>query len=94
MPDFAQLKTPIAFVVILTILGGMGGAAVGYLMGTYNPAYYRAMFPNVQPQHLDELSVGVGLGVTQGGFGGFIAGIVLAVASVFANARTRSRDSE
>lgn len=93
MPDVAQLKTPIAFVVILTFLGCLGGAAVGYLMGTYNPAYYRAMFPDVQPQRLDELAVGIGLGVTQGSFAGFVAGIVLAVTSLVANARARSRDA-
>ncbi|TWT72995.1 hypothetical protein [Allorhodopirellula solitaria] len=87
MPELEQFKTPIAFVVTLTILGCIGGAAVGYLMGTYNPAYYRAMFPDVQPQRLDELAVGIGLGVTQGSFGGFVAGIVLAVASLIANAR-------
>jgi hypothetical protein len=94
MLDIGQLKTPIAFVVILTILGCVGGGAVGYLMGTLNPAYYRAMFPDVHPQRLEEVAVGIGLGVTQGSFGGFIAGVVLAVTSIFVNARTRTRNGE
>ena len=80
--------------MILTLLGCVGGAAAGWLMGTYTPAYYRAMFPDVPPQRLDELAVGIGLGVTQGSVGGLVAGIVLAVTSIFANARTRARTEE
>lgn len=92
MPDFAQIKIPIVCIVILTVLGCLGGAAVGYMMGTYNPAYYRAMFPDVQPQRLDEVAVGIGLGITQGSIGGFIAGTILAVTTIFVNARVRSGD--
>ncbi|KLU05079.1 hypothetical protein RISK_002841 [Rhodopirellula islandica] len=66
MLDSTELKTPLAFVVILTLLGCFAGFATGYLLGTFNPGYYHAMFPDVPPQRLDEVAVGIGLGVTQG----------------------------
>ncbi|MCO8125473.1 hypothetical protein NHH03_27285 [Stieleria sp. TO1_6] len=87
MPDFTELKLPISFVAIFTLLGCLFGLGLGYLMGSFNPAYYRALFPNVSPQRLDEVAVGIGLGATQGTAAGFVAGTILAITSMLIRGR-------
>jgi hypothetical protein len=70
-----------AFFVLATGGGGaILGLAVGACLGVLAPDYYRSVFAGGDRPGFDPLSVGVGLGVSQGAFVGVIAGLVLVVA--------------
>lgn len=72
------------FLLITTILCGVGGAAVGWMLGRYQPGYYRFVFPrSVDRPDFDPVAVGVGLGVTQGLAAGLIVGCVIIISVSF-----------
>lgn len=62
----------IASIVTLSV----GGAGLGYAIGRYIPDYYRSVFANGHEPHFDPISVGVGLGATQGLGAGVIVGLI------------------
>ena len=80
-----------ALIVILltTALCGAGGTLVGYLLGTYSPGYYRAVFGNGNDPAFDPVSVGTGLGLTQGLMAGLTIGAVVVLAAALRRSAAR-----
>ena len=64
----------------MTVLGGLGGLAVGAGIGYFVPNYYRSVFSSGNEPHFDPVAVGIGQGLTQGLGFGLIAGVALVVA--------------
>lgn len=62
--------------VVLTGLGfGLVGAAIGYLIGTISPEFYRIVF-SVKPElQFDSKMVGLALGIGQGATMGVVVGL-------------------
>jgi hypothetical protein len=77
-----KVAKALAIIPGCTAICGGGGCLIGYLLGTYVPGYYRAVFSNGNSPTFNPVSVGIGLGLTQGLTVGLIIGcvVVLAVA--------------
>jgi hypothetical protein len=63
-------------------VGAFVGTGLGYMLAVSMPGYYRAVFHHGREPWFDPVTVGVGLGMTQGLIGGLVVGavVVLAVA--------------
>jgi hypothetical protein len=68
------------------------GGLIGYTLGVYAPAYYRGVFSAGRQPWFDPVEVGLGLGVTQGGICGVIAGAVVVLAVAWYNSRRNALD--
>ena len=81
------------FLLVTTIVCGVGGGIVGWLLGRFQPGYYRFVFRSAAERpDFDPVAVGVGLGVTQGLTAGVIVGCVVVFAvSFFGFLSTRRR---
>ena len=58
-------------------MGGFLGLLVGWMLGKAAPAYYRGVFEGGQDRRFDPVSVGIGLGTSQGMMLGLLAGLGL-----------------
>jgi hypothetical protein len=76
-PDLRMLWRSGAFVLAAAVIGGLGGLAIGALVGTVAPEYYRAVVPGGAAENFDPLAVGIGFGIIQGSIGGAGVGVVL-----------------
>ncbi len=68
------------------VLGAIG-TAVGWLLGTFSPGYYRSVFRGGDEPWFDPVSVGVAQGLTQGISGGIFVGLLLVVIFVWREKR-------
>lgn len=74
----------IVIVVVTTIVGAIGGTAIGVLLGLFVPGYYRSVFGGSNMPGFDPVAVGIGQGLTQGIAFGAVVGLgVVAAISVF-----------
>ena len=73
------LKRAIAVVFGFTAFGAGAGLAAGYFLATAFPGYYGTLFARPDGSEVDTVSIGVGLGLTQG----MSFGAVIGVATVF-----------
>jgi hypothetical protein len=71
------LRRAVMTVFICVLISGEVGAAAGYLLGRFNPGYYRSTAPALRDANFDPVSFGVGMGLTQGLAGGVFAGLAL-----------------
>jgi hypothetical protein len=83
------IRAAIATIGVSTALFTGIGGGIGWAMGTYNPGYYRVVFPRSQEPWFDPVSVGVGQGIGQGVAGGAIVGLVLVALFVWRDVRLR-----
>lgn len=60
-----------------SVLCGLIGLAIGAMLGWVAPGYYRAIFSSGDAANFDPVSVGIGLGLTQGVVFGGINGLAL-----------------
>lgn len=65
----------IATVIACTFTGGLIGAGIGFTLGKWVPNYYRSVFRAGNDPNFNPLSIGIGLGLTQGAVVGLLAGI-------------------
>jgi hypothetical protein len=72
-----------------TAVGGALGCLGGYLLGTYNPAYYRGVFAGGQRPEFDPVAVGIGLGLSQWAAGGLVVGVILVFVLTWHDLRCR-----
>jgi hypothetical protein len=88
-PEGGLVTTVRAFLIIIAsaITLGAGGCLIGYLMGRFDPEYYRWVFNRGNDPTFDPEAVGLGLGLTQG----MIVGLVVGAFVVFVLAWYRSR---
>lgn len=70
--------------LLITLACGLGfgilGTAVGMLLGSLAPDYYRAVLHIPPGTPVDPTQVGLGLGLTQGVGAGLVVGLVVVVA--------------
>lgn len=66
----------LVFLAGAAMLGALMGLTLGGLVGWIAPDYYRAIFHRASPE-LNPVSLGVGLGLVQGGGGGAALGAAL-----------------
>ena len=76
-------------VVACTLLLAAIGLAIGGLLGAFAPEYYRTVLPGGREPDFDPVSVGVGLGLTQGAIGGAVVGLVVVGMLCWREAGTR-----
>jgi hypothetical protein len=69
------IRKAIGTVLLCTLLIGAVGTSIGFGLGKFSPGYYRAVCRNGYEAGFDPVSVGVGLGLTQGITGGIIVGL-------------------
>ena len=83
------------FLLSTTVLCGVGGGTVGWLLGRYLPGYYRFVVGDAAERpDFDPVAVGVGSGVTQGLLAGLAVGCIVVVAvSYFDHLNRRRRTS-
>ena len=60
------LKRAIAVIVGFTAFGAGTGVGAGYFLAIVFPAYYQTVFARSDGSDVDPVSLGVGLGLTQG----------------------------
>lgn len=82
-----QFGRAITWISITSVLFAAIGAAVGYLIGSKMPGYYRSVFDGGDLPHFDPLAVGFGQGLTQGLVLGATVGLVLVLASWWKESR-------
>src|SRR5262249_12687597 len=70
------LKKALTIILGLTILGGVLGCLGGFLLGKYNPGYYRAVVHGGQHPDFDPVAVGIGLGLGQWAAAGAALGVL------------------
>lgn len=75
-----KITTAAGIILGSTAICSGGGCLLGYLLGTYQPAYYRSVFSNGNSPTFDPVAVGIGLGLTQGLTVGLIIGCVVVLA--------------
>ena len=85
--ELGRIHTPRAGISVLlatflavlgsTVLGAASGMALGALLGTFVPEYYRSVFANGGRPQFNPVAVGIGQGVTQGAVLGAIVGVLL-----------------
>ncbi len=71
------IRSAIATIVFCTVLLASIGSGIGLTLGTFLPGYYRYVFRSGDESWFDPVSVGTGLGRTQGTIWGIVVGIVL-----------------
>lgn len=71
------LKQAILAVFICTVAFSLIGLSIGAGIGTFAPDYYRNIFTRGHDPSFDPLSVGIGLGITQGTSGGVVIGLII-----------------
>lgn len=71
------LKQAILAVFICTVAFSLVGLSIGAGIGTFAPEYYRNIFTRGHDPSFDPLSVGIGLGITQGTSGGVVIGLII-----------------
>lgn len=75
----------------ITILSGLAfaafGALTGYLIGTFAPDYYQAVFEIPNDSRIDMRQTGLALGLTQGLATGLLVGLVIVLAVAWYNSR-------
>jgi len=71
------IRIAIATIVGCTLLAGAIGASLGYGVGTLAPSYYRGLFYSGREEWFDPVSVGVGLGLSQGTAVGVVVGLAV-----------------
>jgi hypothetical protein len=78
-----------AFLIILGTASafGVGGATIGFLLGTLAPGYYSA---TMRMPLANEAAIGVGLGLTQGLVAGLVVGCIIVLAVAIAARRSIS----
>ncbi|MBK8207884.1 MAG: hypothetical protein IPK87_14000 [Planctomycetes bacterium] len=75
------IHTPMTFlramfiVAVTTVAFTAVGAGIGAALGYFNPDYYRAVLP--KSADMDQVSVGLGLGLTQGLAAGLLIGLAI-----------------
>jgi hypothetical protein len=67
------IATIISCMLVLAIIG----AGIGCSLGKFAPGYYRGVFSSDRQPGFDPVSVGFGLGLTQGAAGGVAVGLVV-----------------
>jgi hypothetical protein len=67
----------VTLVWVSSVLGGLVGTIVGWLIGTYAPNYYVVVFDAAKQANFHPVQVGVGLGSSQGMLAGFLGGIAV-----------------
>jgi hypothetical protein len=81
----------IAIVAATTVLGAIVGAALGFTLGRFVPAYYRSVFSRGNSPDFDPVAVGIGLGFSQGTAVGVFVGLALVAAIAWFKSR-KSRE--
>ncbi|MBI3865465.1 MAG: BON domain-containing protein [Planctomycetia bacterium] len=71
------IRKALATILGCILAGAAFGSALGYGIGKLAPEYYRAVFHAGMEPGFDPVSVGIGLGLTQGAPGGLFIGLVL-----------------
>jgi len=80
-------------VIILSGLAfALGGGLIGYALGAIVPGYFRGVFSSGREPWFDPVSVGVGLGITQGLVCGLALGAVVVLAVAWYNGRRNAFD--
>lgn len=80
-PPIATLMKSVAAVFAIAAVGGVVGVIVGAALGVFAPDYYRAVISGGSQPGFNPVTVGVGLGLTQGIlFGG---GVGVALVALF-----------
>jgi len=81
-----MLLVTIGTVFVCSVVFGLGGAALGLIMGLVSPGYYRTVFQNSDP-NFSPAAVGFGLGLAEGAAIGVPAGLVLVFILVWREVR-------
>lgn len=85
-----QFGRAVAWILTTAILFASVGAAIGYLIGTNMPGYYRSVFGDGGSPHFDPIAVGFGQGLTQGLVLGVTIGLILVLAAWWKEAKLAS----
>jgi hypothetical protein len=72
---------------VSTLVCGLIGTGVGYLLGVHAPGYYRTVFRSGLTPQFDPVEMGIGLGLTQGLVAGLVVGCVIVLAVAWYNSR-------
>jgi len=83
------LKKALSVIIGMTVLSGALGCLGGYLLGKFNPGYYRAVFHGGERPDFDPIAVGVGLGLSQWAAAGAVLGVVLVLVLTWYDLRCR-----
>ena len=73
MNPFSAIVCTLVSAVVFALLG----SGVGFLLGRFNPEYYRGVFRNGDSPDFDPIAVGIGQGATQGLVGGILVGLIV-----------------
>jgi hypothetical protein len=67
-------------IVASTAVFAIGGGAIGLAIGTFWPGYYASVFPGIADEPgFDPVSLGLGLGLSQGAIAGLLIGCFVAL---------------
>ncbi len=80
-----------AFLLLMAVTGSFAilGTLIGWLIGRYNPTYYRTVFRGGREPSFDPVEMGIGLGLSQGVVGGVVIALVLIGILVWRETRLR-----
>ncbi len=74
------------------VIFSLFGLAVGLAIGRFAPGYYRVVFQAQTDPAFDPMSVGIGLGLTQGAAIGAVLGFLSVIAYFWIRSRHRGQD--
>ena len=86
-----MIRKAIATIVGCVLSGAVLGGSLGSLLGKCAPGYYRAVFVGAIEPGFDPVSVGFGLGLTQGAFCGVAVGLAVVALSSWREVRLCQR---
>lgn len=90
-----SVRIAVAIIAICPLIFAAMGAGFGWMLGTYLPGYYRAVFRGGDEPGFDPLQAGIGLGLTQGFGGGIVVAVIIIAIFVWRDvqiARLKPRD--
>lgn len=74
-----NLVKAVVTVSTCTLIFAALGCGIGFALGTCTPEYYRQLNRNGQRPEFNPVSMGIGLGASQGAVGGAVIGLALVV---------------
>ena len=80
-----KYRKAFTFLISLSITFSILGGAIGYIIGSKFPQYYKSVFFNGQSSDFDPIAVGIGQGISQG----FIGGVIAALITIFVISKSK-----
>ena len=89
-----NLVKALATVVGMAVGFGVGGTAIGALLGHVAPGFFRQMLPLRDPANFNPVELGIGLGLTNGLGWGLAIGVLLVAIIAWKETRVARKEAQ